>query len=89
MKNSVLSGFLLGLIFPIIAFVLTRYTEAVATLFPDKPTGLYIIAAAFNLIACYFCYKKDLDKTGNGFVLTTFLGMLLMIFTKNILITAN
>lgn len=84
MKNSVLVGFLLGLIFPLLAFILMRYTSVQAQLFPDKPTGLYVIAAAVNLVGCWISYKKEMDKFGNGLVLATFLGMMLLVFTKNI-----
>lgn len=84
MKNTVFLGILLGVICPALAFVLTRYSNIPAQLFPDKPTALYILAAGVNLICCYICYKKDLEKTGNGFVLITFLGMLLMVVTKTL-----
>lgn len=84
MKNSVLVGFLLGLIFPLLAFILMHYTSVQAQLFPDKPTGLYVIAAAVNLVGCWISYKKEMDKFGNGLVLATFLGMMLLVFTKNI-----
>lgn len=84
MKNSVLVGFLLGLIFPLLAFILMRYTDVQSQLFPDKPTGLYVIAAAVNLVGCWISYKKEMDKFGNGLVLATFLGMMLLVFTKNI-----
>ncbi|WP_156307544.1 hypothetical protein [Sphingobacterium endophyticum] len=84
MKNSVLVGFLLGLIFPLLAFILMRYTDVQSQLFPDKPTGLYVIAAAINLVGCWISYKKEMDKFGNGLVLATFLGMMLLVFTKNI-----
>ncbi len=86
MKNNLLIGFVLGLIFPVLAFVLTKHTDIQMQLFPDKPTGLYVIAGAINLMSCYVCYKKGLDKVGNGFVLATFLGMLLMVFSKTLFI---
>ena len=72
------------MICPFIAFVLTRYTELQAHLFADKPTGFYILSAGINLIACWICYKKGFDKVGNGLILATFLGMLILVFTKNI-----
>jgi len=84
MKNSIVLGLVIGLIFPLVAFLLMRFTDLQAQLFPDKPTGLYIIAAAINLVGCWICYKKDMDKFGNGLVLATFLGMILLVFTKSI-----
>lgn len=84
MRNSILLGVFIGLIGPVIAHLLMSYTEVQVLLFPDKPTGLYIIAAAINLIGCWLSYKKGLDKFGNGLILATFVAMLLLVFTKNI-----
>ena len=84
MKNSIGLGFVVGLICPLAAFLLMRYSNVQADLFPDKPAGLYVIAAAINLVGCWISYKKELDKFGNGLVLATFLGMLALVYTKNI-----
>ncbi|GGE11467.1 hypothetical protein GCM10011516_06560 [Sphingobacterium cellulitidis] len=61
-----------------------RYTQVQAQLFPDKPTGLYVIAAAINLVGCWISYKKEKEQIGNGLVLATFLGMMALVLTKNI-----
>ncbi len=84
MKNNFLFGVILGLICPLVAFLLMRYTQVQAQLFPDKPTGLYVIAAAINLVGCWISYKKEKDQIGNGLVLATFLGMMALVLTKNI-----
>ena len=84
MKNSLGLGLGLGIIFPVVAFLLMKYTDLQMQLFPDKPTGLYVLAAAINIVGCYICYKKELEKLGNGLILITFLSMLLLVFTKNI-----
>jgi len=86
MKNSLGLGLVLGIIFPVVAFLLMKYTDLQMQLFSDKPTGLYVIAAAINIVGCYVCYKKGLEKLGNGLILITFLSMLLLVFTKNITI---
>jgi len=87
MKNNLLLGFGLGIIAPLVAFLLMQYSNVQMQLFPDKPTGLYVIAAAINLVGCWFCYKKEMDKVGNGLVLATFIGMMILVLTKNISIT--
>lgn len=84
MRNSILLGLGIGLIGPVLAYILTYYTELQTHLFPDKPTGFYIIAAAINLVGCWFSYKKGFDKIGNGLILAVFLGMILLVFTKTI-----
>lgn len=84
MKNSLLVGVLLGLVFPLIAFLAMKFTNIQTQVFPDKPTGLYVIAAAINLVGCWISYKKGKDLLGNGLVLATFLGMILLVLTKNI-----
>ncbi|MGO1521184.1 MAG: hypothetical protein ACTHYC_08240 [Sphingobacterium sp.] len=84
MKNSILLGVFIGLIGPLIAHLLMSCTDVQTLLFPDKPTGLYVIAAAINLVGCWLSYKKGLDKFGNGLILATFLGMVLLVFTRNI-----
>lgn len=84
MKNSILMGFLLGILAPIAAFLLMRYTDVQMQVFPDKPTALYVIAAAINLVSCWICYKQERDKIGNGLVLATFVGMMILVLTKNI-----
>lgn len=86
MKNSLSLGLALGIIFPVVAFLLMKYTDLQMQLFSDKPTGLYVIAAAINIVGCYVCYKKGLEKLGNGLILITFLSMLFLVFTKNITI---
>ncbi|MFZ4261430.1 hypothetical protein ACFRAE_05265 [Sphingobacterium sp. HJSM2_6] len=87
MKNNLLIGFGLGLIAPVLAYFLTKHTDLVTQLFPDKPTAFYILAAAVNVIGCWSCYKKGLDKLANGLILAAFLGMILLVLTKNISIT--
>lgn len=86
MKNSFLIGVILGIVFPILAYVLVNYTTISSQLFSDKPTAPYFLAAAINLIACWISYKKEFDKLANGIILVTFLGMMFLIFTKSIVI---
>ncbi len=85
-KNSMLLGLILGLILPIIAYLLTQYTEVVIKLIPQKPLALYVLALTGNMIAVWYCYRNDRQQLGKGFVLVTFLGMLLAVITKTVVI---
>jgi len=84
MKNSFLLGLILGIISPALAYYLTEYTELHLQLFPTKPAGFYVLAATINLVSAWIAHKKGFDKIATGLILSTFLGMLWLIFTKNI-----
>ncbi|MVZ63164.1 hypothetical protein [Sphingobacterium humi] len=86
MKNSLVTGLLVGAIFPILAYVLQTYTQLQQELMPTKPTGFYVLAATVNLVTAWITYKKGWDKFATGLILATFLGMLALVFTKNIAI---
>ena len=86
MKNSFWLGLLLGLIFPLLAFLLSNYT-ALATKFPTGKEGiLYMIAAGLNLLALRFLYKRDrpLDQIAKGVIAITFLAMLAFLYAEKI-----
>lgn len=85
-KNRIGLGVLLGLPLPIIAHILTNYSDLVSQLMPSKPSGLYILAGAFNLIGAWVAYRNEKEELGKGIVLITFLGMLLAVFTKTVVI---
>ncbi|MBE8721429.1 hypothetical protein [Sphingobacterium pedocola] len=80
MKNSLIQGVLIGFIAPLIAFLLTVYTDLENMLSPDKPIFLYVIAAGVNLIATRILFKEGFDAAGRGVVLVTFIGVLLLLF---------
>jgi len=84
MKNSFLLGLILGIISPALAYYLTEFTELQLQLFPTKPAGFYVLAATINLVSAWISHKKGFDKIATGLILATFLGMLWLIFTKNI-----
>lgn len=85
-KDNMLLGLILGAILPFIAHVLTTYTEIIAQLMPQKPLGLYVLALTGNMIAVWYCYRNDRQQLGKGIVLITFLGMLLAVITKMVVI---
>ena len=76
-----LAGVLAGLIFPVLARVAT-YLLRDNFYIINKPQLPYFIAIALNLILLRICTKRDLDKTGQGVMLITFICMLLIFIFK-------
>jgi hypothetical protein len=85
-KNSMLTGFVVGLIPPGIALILFNvlYKDVVLL---NKPAIPYLVALALNLFIIRVCYKKDADQTGRGVMLATFLCMLALIFIFKVRLT--
>ncbi|NGF57581.1 hypothetical protein G5B00_13765 [Parapedobacter sp. SGR-10] len=84
MKNNFIVGVLLGSVFPVLAYLLTTYTELQKTFFEQKPITIYVLAAVVNLIAVRFIYRSGRENTAKGIVLVTFLAMVLMVFVLRI-----
>ena len=80
-KNSLLTGILLALIFPAIAWVTAYYLKNNMDLI-NRPALPYFIAIALNLIMLRFAIKKDFDKTGRGIMLATFVAMIAIFMFK-------
>ena len=80
-KNSYLTGILAALIFPAIAWGVAGYFRYTIEL-TNRPALPYFVAIAFNLIMLRFALKKDLDKTGRGIMLGTFMVMILVFMLK-------
>lgn len=82
MPNSFIVGVGIGAIAPFIAFLLTNYTALVAHYFPTKPIVLYMLAFGINLILVRVFFRKEIprDQVAKGIVLTTFLGLLLILY---------
>lgn len=84
MKNNFLWGLVLGIIAPALSYYLTVFTDWQMQLFPSKPAGFYVLAATVNLVGAWIAHKRGFDKIATGLILATFLGMMALIFTKNI-----
>lgn len=85
-KNSILVGFVLGLILPGLALLIFNvlYKDIVIL---GKPAIPYLLALGLNLIGMRICYKKDADQTGRGIMLSTFIGMLLLVVVFKVKLT--
>lgn len=77
-KNSVLTGFITGLVIPGLALLIFNVVYKGMVLL-NKPAIPYLVALGLNLFIIRICYKKDADKTGKGIMLSTFICMLLMV----------
>ena len=86
MKNNLGWGVLLGILLPLLAFLLGRYTSLASMLPAGKEGTLYIVAAAVNLLAVRFLYRREppLDRVAKGMLLITFVGMLMFLYTHKI-----
>lgn len=82
-KNSFLLGVLTGIIFPVLAHILTIKTDW-ETFFQGKTLSLYVLAAVCNLFIIRLFYKKQQDKSGMGAVAITFAGLLYLLIVQKI-----
>jgi len=82
MRNNLWTGVGIGLIAPLLAYLLTVYTGIPESLFPTKPFLAYLVAAVLNLLLMRVFYRKSLsrEKIANGIILVTFLGMLVFLY---------
>ncbi|PUV23066.1 hypothetical protein [Sphingobacterium athyrii] len=84
MKNNLWIGLGIGLIFPLIAFLLVRFTDLELHFLPEKPMATYTIAVLINLIFLRFAYRSGNDHIGKGIIIMTFLAMILYLITHKV-----
>jgi hypothetical protein len=80
-KNNMPFGILIGLVFPVMAFIvayLLRYNVYII----NKPGIPYFIAIALNLVLIRIGSKKELDQTIKGIMLATFVCMIIVFLFK-------
>jgi drug/metabolite transporter (DMT)-like permease len=80
-KNSLPAGIFAGLIFPAVAWIAAYLLKGSVELI-NRPALPFFIAIALNLIMLRLFLKKDLDKTGRGVILITFVVMLFVFIFK-------
>lgn len=78
-KDSFIFGVLLGVIAPLIAYLVTTYTSFQQMYFAEKPIAFYVIAAVINLIIVRFTFRAGKQSLAKGILLTTFIAMILFI----------
>lgn len=82
-SDNFFAGTILGFTFPLLAFVLTRWTDW-AMAIGNKPLSLYVIAALLNLLLVRYFYRQGKDNAARGIIFITFIGVLLLIFVKGV-----
>lgn len=82
-RNDLFFGFILGSIFPLLAFAVNKWTDW-GMLFSNKPAAFYVLAGLINLFVMRWYFRHDGENTGRGLIMITFIGALILIFTKTI-----
>lgn len=72
-KNSYLTGILLAIPLPVIAFVIATHVLQYSELLFNKPALPYLIAIALNLIMMRLFSAEGMVKTVKGIFIATFL----------------
>ena len=72
-KDSYLTGILLAIPLPVVAFVMATYVLQYSTLIINKPAVPYLIAVALNLIMMRLFSAEGAVKTVKGIFIATFL----------------
>ena len=82
-KNNIAIGFLTGLIFPAVAWVMAEIIlKSYLATINSKPGIPYLAAIAINLFIIRYLFKKDNDQTGIGAIICTFIIMALIFLFK-------
>lgn len=84
MKDSFWLGILVGMLAPILAYVLSDHTDIQISYFVDKPIAIYVIAALINLIVVRFTYRAGKESFAKGMVFITFVAMLILIIATKL-----
>ena len=80
-RNNMLTGILTGLVFPGIACTVKHFYQTNFYLV-NKPALPFFIAIALNLILIRISVIRDIEQTGRGIMLVTFIFMLLIFAFK-------
>lgn len=79
-KNTFALGLVVGGIFPLIAYLLTQYTNLLTTFMPEKPLAISVIVAVINLAIFRFSYRAGKEFFAKGVMLATFIAMVVFIY---------
>jgi hypothetical protein len=83
-KNSMLTGVFIAFIFPAIAWI-TELVLKTNTYITNRPAVPYLVAIALNLFIIRFCLKNDVDQTGRGVMLATFIFMIFVLLKVHLI----
>ncbi|MGZ3967892.1 MAG: hypothetical protein ACXVJC_23180 [Mucilaginibacter sp.] len=80
-----ITGLIAGLLLPGFTWFIFGYLLKNHFVIRDKPLIPYLVALALNLLAIKILFKKGVDQTGSGMILSTFAAMLICYFFQNYL----
>lgn len=79
-KKDFILGMVIGVIAPLVSYLLTQYTSLQRDYFVEKPIAIHVLAAAINLIVVRFAYRAGKESLAKGVMLLTFLAMVVLIW---------
>ena len=75
-QNNIIIGILIACVLPCITWVILGLVLKNAVVVLNKPAIPYLIIVAMNLGFIKYLFKKGLDQTATGVIITTFIVML-------------
>lgn len=78
-KDNLFFGALLGLVAPLIAFIMSRF-NLIGIDIGDKSLSFYVIAALINLLLMRYYYRNEMGASARGIILITFIGAMAVLF---------
>jgi len=75
-KNNIITGLLIGLIFPEITWLAFGIILKNKVVISGKPAIPYLLAILINLFIIKYLFKKGDDQIGQGCIISTFIAML-------------
>lgn len=78
-KDNLFFGALLGLVAPIIAFVMSRF-NLIGIDIGSKSLSFYAIAALINLLLMRYYYRNEMENSARGIILITFMSAMAVLF---------
>lgn len=82
-KDNLFFGFLLGLIAPLTAFVMSRFNLTGIDI-GNKNLSFYVIAALLNLLLVRYYYRNEMTNSARGVILITFIGAMSVLFFSEV-----
>lgn len=80
-KDNLFFGILLGLIAPLIAFIMSRFNLTGIDI-GSKNLSFYVIAALVNLLLMRYYYRNEMGNSARGIILITFMATMAVLFFR-------
>lgn len=80
-KDNLFFGILIGLIAPLIVFLMSRFNLTGIDV-GSKNLSFYVIAALINLLLMRYYYRNEMGNSARGIILITFIGAMAFLFFR-------